>query len=340
MITCSIVGATSYTAAELIRLLARHPHVKVGSLTSRSEEKILIHDLVPALPKDSDLQIEKLDLKKISQISDVVFLTLPHMCAMEVAGALLKAEKVVIDLSADFRLKDAGLYERWYARKHDHPELLAQAVYGLPEYYREQIRNACLIANPGCYPTGAILGISPLLKAGLIEPDSVIVDAKSGVSGAGRKLVPTTQYCEANENFSAYKVNAHQHMPEIEQILSDIAREKIGMTFVPHLLPVNRGILSTIYLKLKKGVGANRVAETFEAFSAREPFVRFLGAGKFPCLKNVQHTNFCDIGVKTDEGSNQVIVITAIDNLMKGASSQAIQNMNIRFGFDERTAIQ
>ncbi|OGW87574.1 MAG: N-acetyl-gamma-glutamyl-phosphate reductase [Omnitrophica bacterium RIFCSPLOWO2_01_FULL_45_10b] len=339
MLRCSVVGATSFTGNELIRILARHPHVKVGTLTTRSEERIRARDVVPTLGKANDLVIEKFDFRKVLRNSDVVFITLPHTLAMNIAGDFYKHDKIVIDLSADFRLRHAKIYEQWYGERHEQKKLLKFAVYGLPEIYREQIKHANLIANPGCYPTGAVLGLYPLLKNDLIQRDSIIIDSKSGASGAGRKLSMGTQFCEVDENFAAYKVNRHQHAPEMEPTLSEIAAEKINITFVPHLLPVNRGILSTIYVKRKSGVKKDKLAKAFQAFADAEPFVRFLGVDRFPALKNVQFTNFCDIGVSVDDKSNQVIVITAIDNLLKGASGQAIQNMNIRLGFAEEAGL-
>lgn len=335
MLTCSIIGATSYTGGELIRILARHPRVRIGALTTRSEEKIPARDLVPSLGKMSPLVIAKLDLKEVGRISDVVFLTLPHTETVRFAAGLYEQGKVVIDLSADFRLKSAAVYKEWYHTAHPRKDLLKKAVYGLPEMYRARIRSANLIANPGCYPTSAILGLLPLLEAGLIQRDSIVVDAKSGVSGAGKKLSAGTQFCEVNENFAAYKVNRHQHAPEMEQALTDAAGGAVRITFVPHLLPVNRGILSTMYVKKKAGAAKSKIEKAFRDFSDREPFVRFLGVDRFPSLKDVQGTNFCLIGMSVDERSGQLIVITAIDNLIKGASGQAVQNMNIRFGFPE-----
>lgn len=339
MITCSVIGATSFTGGELIRILSVHPHIKIGVLTTRSEEPFLARELVPSLGKTSDLTIEKYHFHKVAKISDVVFITLPHTLAMKVAGEFYDEDKVVIDLSADYRLKKADLYEQWYHERHQRKDLLKRAVYGLPEVYREEIRNANLIANPGCYPTGAALALYPLLKDGLIKHDSIVIDAKSGVSGAGKKLSMATQFCEVEENFGAYKVNKHQHTPEIEQTLSHIAQTKIDVTFVPHLLPVNRGILSTIYVKRKPGVKKDRIIKTYEHFANLEPFIRFMGLDRFPTLRNVQHTNFCDIGLTVDDDSDQVIVISAIDNLLKGASGQAVQNMNIRLGFPEEAGL-
>ncbi len=335
MLNCSVIGATSFTGNELIRILARHPRARIAALTTRSEEKIYARDLVPALGKASELVIERYEFKKVAQKSDVVFLTLPHTEAAKTAADFYEHGKVVIDLSADFRLKQEKLYKEWYGGSHPRKSLLRRAVYGLPEVYRAKIRTANLIANPGCYPTGAILGLAPLLKNRLISKDQIVIDSKSGVSGAGKKLSQATQFCEVNENFGAYKVNRHQHMPEMEQVLSDMAGESIDLTFVPHLLPLTRGILSTIYVQKKKGVKKEKIARVFQAFADSEPFVTFLGLDRFPLLKDVQGTNFCRIGVAVDQKSDQVIVITAVDNLVKGASGQAVQNMNIRFGFPE-----
>jgi N-acetyl-gamma-glutamyl-phosphate reductase len=339
MVTCSVIGATSYTGNELIRLLAQHPRIKIGCLTTRSEESLPARDMIPSLPKSSDLTIEQFNFKKVLKTSDVVFLALPHTSAMKFGGNFFDRGKVVIDLSADFRLKNVKIYEKWYQERHTRKDLLKKAVYGLPEIYREEIRKANLIANPGCYPTGTTLGIYPLLKNDLVDTTDIVVDAKSGVSGAGKKLSAATQYCEANENFSAYKVNRHQHSPEIEQTLSGVAKAEIKITFVPHLLPVNRGILATIYLKRKAGIKTAKIMKAFEAFAENEPFVRFLGLDKFPSLRNVQFTNFCDIGVTVDESKDRIVVVSVIDNLIKGASGQAIQNMNIRFGFPETAGL-
>ena len=339
MISCSIVGATSFTGNELIRILSHHPHVKIGCLTTRSEEKIYARDMVPALGKTNDLVIEKYNFQKVVKNSDVVFVTLPHTLAMKIAGEFYDEDKIVIDLSADYRLKRADLYQDWYQEKHQRKDLLKEAVYGLPEVNRELIKKSNLIANPGCYPTGSLLVLYPLLREDLIKRDSIVIDAKSGVSGAGKKLSMATQFCEVDENFGAYKVGRHQHTPEIEQLLSEVAQAKIEVTFVPHLLPVNRGILSTIYVKRKPGIKKEKLVKTYQNFADSEPFVRFLGVDQFPSLRQVQGTNFCDIGVAIDDRSDQVIVISAIDNLIKGASGQAVQNMNIRLGFSEEAGL-
>jgi len=245
----------------------------------------------------------------------------------------------VIDLSADFRLRDKKIYEKWYGVNHVAPQYLSKAVYGLCEIYKEKIKKANLIANPGCYPTGPSLALIPLLKKKLIVSHSIIINAASGVSGAGKKLVSATHFCEVSENYSAYKVNKHQHTPEIEQTLSAAAGKPVKITFVPHLLPVNRGILATVYAETTARGTETRIRKTLEKAYQKEPFVRIKPAGQYPSLKDVQHTNFCDIGVSVQGDAGRLVLITAIDNLVKGAAGQAVQNMNIRFGFPEEAGL-
>ena len=340
MLSCAIVGATGYTGVELIKILWGHPGVRIAALTTRREKGFPVRDLVPSLPQDADLEIRPFSFSEVKRAADLVFLCLPHTEAMHEAARFWKADKIVIDLSADFRLKEKKLYEIWYGIKHRSGSLLKEAVYGLPELHRKAIAKARLIANPGCYPTGAILGLLPLVKERLVEWDSIVIDAKSGVSGAGKKLSPATQFCEVNENFYAYKVNRHQHIPEIEQALREIAGVRIPVTFVPHLLPVDRGILTTLYLGKRKGVKPSAFREAFVRAYRGEPFVRVKPEGVFPALRDVRNTNFCDIGISADPRSNRVIVITAIDNLLKGASGQAVQSMNVRFGFPEEEGLR
>ncbi len=335
MINVAVVGATGYTGIELIKILLRHPHVRIAALTTRQKEFIPVSKLIPNLPPDVNLRIETYSFSDVKKKADLVFLCLPHTEAMETAGEFRKAGKIVIDLSADFRLREAAVYEKWYDKKHTNKLLLKEAVYGLPEWFREEIKQADLIANPGCYPTSAILAIAPLLHEKLAEFDSIAIDSKSGVSGAGKKLTSATQFAELDGNFYAYKVGRHQHTPEIEQALSDVSDKKIHVTFVPHLLPLDRGILTTVYLKRKKGVTGEKVREAFEKWYGSEPFIRLKEDGAYPALKDVQRTNYCDIGFFAESGSDRLIVISAIDNLLKGASGQAVQNMNIRAGFGE-----
>lgn len=339
MIACAVVGATGFTGAELVRILLGHPRVRLTALTTRQEVAIPLKSLVPGVSKKDPLMIRKFSFPEIRRVADVVFLALPHTEAMEVAARFFRAGKIVIDLSADFRIREASLYEKWYGVKHRERKLLKEAVYGLPEVYRDSIRRANLIANPGCYPTGACLGIAPLLREGLVETDSMVIDAKSGVTGAGKKLNPATQFCEVDENFYAYKVNRHQHMPEMEEVLSEVAHQKVHLTFVPHLLPLNRGILTTIYLRKRPQVKVAEIRKSFERAYGKEPFVRVRKEGEFPSLREVQGTNFCDIGFCSSPDEDEVIVITAIDNLVKGASGQAVQNLNIRSGFPEEEGL-
>ncbi|HTL47863.1 MAG TPA: N-acetyl-gamma-glutamyl-phosphate reductase [Verrucomicrobiae bacterium] len=339
MLNCAIVGATGYTGVELIKILLRHSYARISALTTRQEESFPVQSLIPSLPAEIDLRIKKHSFRELVRSSDVFFLCLPHTEAMKTAEKLRQAGKVVIDLSADLRLRDYRVYEKWYGVRHETHGLLKEAVYGLPEFFRKKIRNAKMIANPGCYPTGAALGLAPLLKEGVIEKDSIVIDAKSGVSGAGKKLNMATQFYELDDNFYAYRVGKHQHTPEIEQTLSDIAGAAVKVTFVPHLLPISRGILSTMYVRRKKKTSPEIIRQVFEKAYHKEPFVRLKADGQFPSLKDVQHTNYCDIGCHVDPASDRVIVVTAIDNLLKGASGQAVQNLNVCFGFPEREGL-
>lgn len=335
MLNCAVLGATGYTGAELTKLLLAHPHVRVALLTTRQEKPIALREVLPSVRKDINLEITPYSFDAVKKKADVVFLCLPHTEAMAAAEQLLGAGKTVIDLSADFRLKDKRIYEKWYGVNHIAPRYLSRAVYGLCEVYREKIKKADLIANPGCYPTGPSLALIPLLRKKLIDPKTIVINAASGVSGAGKKLVATTQFCEASENYSAYKVNRHQHTPEIEQTLSDAAGRSVKITFVPHLLPVNRGILATIYADTMAKATEGLLRKTLETAYASAPFVRVRPGGQYPSLRDVQHTNFCDIGIGVQESTGRAVIITAIDNLVKGAAGQAVQNMNLRFGFPE-----
>ena len=339
MLNCAVLGATGYTGAELTKLLLAHPHVRVALLTTRQEKPIALREILPSVAKDITLEITPYSFEAVKKKAEVVFLCLPHTEAMAAAEQLLAAGKVVIDLSADFRLKDKKIYEKWYGVNHVAPQYLSKAVYGLCEVYRDKIKKADLIANPGCYPTGPSLALIPLLKEKLIDPRSIIINAASGVSGAGKKLVASSHFCEVSENYSAYKVNRHQHTPEIEQTLSEAAGKPVKITFVPHLLPVNRGILATIYAQTTAKATEDRIRKTLVSAYKQAPFVRVKPAGQYPSLKDVQHTNFCDIGVSVQEETGRVVIITAIDNLVKGAAGQAVQNMNLRFGFPEEAGL-
>jgi len=335
MIRVSIVGASGYTGRELIKILLKHPQVKIAYLTSETYKGKRISEVHKSLVGFIDKRFEKLDMAKVAQGSDFIFLALPHGKSQKPVAEFLKRGKKVIDLSADYRLKDKSLYEKWYGIKHSYPRLLKKAVYGLPEIYREEIEKSSLVANPGCYPTGVILGVAPLLAHRLGDGNSIIADAKSGVSGAGRTLDIAYHFSECHENLTAYSVGKHRHIPEIEQELSKISKEKITISFTPHLVPIDRGILSTIYLNLKGKVSFDKIWSLCKEYYRKAPFVRILPKFTFPEVRDVVETNFCEIGLMVDGRTNRIIVITVIDNLVKGASGQAIQNMNLMSGFKE-----
>lgn len=335
MIKVGIVGGTGYTGVELLRLLASHPQVSLEVITSRSEAGMAVAELFPNLRGHVNLKFTEPDVDTLAAC-DVVFFATPHTVAMALVPELIKRGTRVIDLSADFRLKDIPLWEKWYDTKHTCPELVSKAVYGLPEVNREAIKDAQLIAVPGCYPTATQLGFLPLLEAGIIDNKNLIVDAKSGVSGAGRKAAIPTLLTEASENMKAYAVSGHRHLPEIEQGLAAIAADKVKLTFVPHLTPMIRGIHATLYAKL---TGEADLQALFEQRYQDEPFVDVLPAGSHPETRTVRGGNTCRLAVHQPQGSDTVVVLSVIDNLVKGASGQAIQNMNIMFGLDENLAI-
>jgi N-acetyl-gamma-glutamyl-phosphate reductase len=336
----AIVGSSGYTGGELMRILLNHSMVVVTAITSEKSAGKPITEIFPHLAGLTSLVCEPLDPETIAKKSDFVFLALPHVAAQEAAFRFHLLGKNVVDLSADYRLSDPAVYATWYETTHQYPELLKQAVYGLPELHREKIKKASLIANPGCYPTSAILGLAPLMQKGRIDPESIVVDSTSGVSGAGRNPSLAHHYPEVNEGFMAYKVGTHRHMPEIEQELSVLAGRQITISFTPHLAPMNRGILTTIYAKQKSSADTDQLYELYRDFYKDAPFVRLLPVGQFPNVRNVRGSNFCDIGVSADPRTGRAVVITAIDNLVKGASGQAIQNMNLMMGFDEAEGLR
>ncbi len=341
MIKVGIVGATGYGGAELIRLLLSHPQAKITALAAKMDGKAaMISQLFPALERKIDINCADLNVDRMTEGADFLFLALPHKVSLEIVPQFLKADKKVVDFSADYRFDDPEVYQRWYGVKHNSKELLKEAVYGLPELYREEIRKARLIANPGCYPTGAVLGAAPLLLRGLVDSESIIVDSKTGVSGAGRWPGEGFNFCEIEENFKAYKIAGHRHQPEMEQELSKLVKKEVRISFTPHLVPVKRGILTTLYLNLKEEMKTEEVLRVFQDFYKDEPFIKILESDKFPEVKNVCGTNFCHIGCKVDERTGRVIVISTIDNLVKGASGQAVQNMNIMCGFDEKEGLE
>jgi N-acetyl-gamma-glutamyl-phosphate reductase len=334
VIKVGIYGGSGYTGQELLRLLLGHPEAKVVAATSRRFEGMPVSEVYPALSGRIDLVYTNNPPEVVAGLVDFVFLALPHGVSMKIAPAFIQSGRKVVDLSADFRIRDEAIYETWYGR-HTAVEMLGEAVYGLPELHREEIRKTRLIANPGCYPTSIILGLAPVLRSRWIDPSSVIADSKSGVSGAGREPQIASLYCEVEGGFKAYKVGGHRHTPEIEQELGSLAGREVKISFTPHLLPVKRGILSTVYAKLEKDVTAEEATALYQEFYHKEPFVRICRAGQFPNLSSVVGSNFCDIGVTVDKRTGRLIVVSVIDNLIKGASGQAIQNMNLMSGLPE-----
>ena len=333
-----IYGASGYTGQELLRLLLRHPQAEVVALTSRRYAGVPVSDIYPVFVGLTDLAFVDASPEDVAGAADIVFLAVPHGVSMAVAPIFLKAGKKVIDLSADFRLHDVATYEKWYSR-HTARDIIKESVYGMPELYGNEIAKARLVANPGCYPTSVILGLAPLLKANWIDDSSIIADSKSGVSGAGREPQVGTLFCEVDEGFKAYKVGEHRHTPEMEQEISILAGCDVKISFTPHLLPITRGILSTIYATLQKDVTTAELIDLYRAFYKGKKFVRVYKAGTFPNISSVRGSNYCDIGLTVDARTKRVIIICAIDNLVKGAAGQAIQNMNLMCGLSEDTGL-
>ncbi|MBE0599643.1 MAG: N-acetyl-gamma-glutamyl-phosphate reductase [Desulfuromonadales bacterium] len=338
MIKVAVMGASGYTGVELLRLLLGHPQVEVTCVTARQNAGEPVAALFPSLLGRTDLVCEAVEPEAVAARAELIFTALPHQTAQEVIPPLLQAGRRVIDLSADYRLRQPALYESWYGR-HGSPQLLAEAAYGLPELFRERISGARLVANPGCYPTSVALALAPLVKHGLIDLSSLVIDSKSGTSGAGRGAKVGSLFCEVNEGFKAYSVASHRHTPEIEQTLGDLAGEEVTVTFTPHLLPVNRGILSTCYASLRQPGDTGQLLALYRDFYRDEPFVRLHPAGSLPNIAYVRGSNFCDLGVTVDPRTGRVIAIAAIDNLIKGAAGQAVQNFNLLCGFPETTGL-
>lgn len=336
-IKVGIIGATGYAGTEIVRLIMGHPNAELSAVSSVSFEGMEISSVYPSYKKLCDMVCTNSD--EVLEKSDVVFAALPHGLSQETAGKCMDKGIVFIDIGADFRLESEDEYKEWYGGEYIDKQLHAKAVYGLPELFREGIKGKKLIANPGCYTTAVPLALAPAVKGGFIEPAGIVADCKSGVTGAGRSPSQSNHFPELNENFYAYKVANHRHTPEIEQTLSKLFGEKVNMTFVPHLLPVNRGILATCYAKLKPGVTRNELEQAYEDFYKDEYFVRLLPYGTSPMLRSVRYTNFCDISIMADERTGTFIAISAIDNMVKGAAGQAVQNMNLAFGFDEAAGL-
>jgi len=335
MVKIGILGATGYTALELIKILLRHPQAKIAVLTSRQEGQPHVSAIHPSLTGRLDIRLEDLSSAAVAERCECAFLCLPHAASAESAKALLARNVRVIDLSADYRLNDAATYKQWYEHEHPDPERLGVTPYGLPELFAADIPQAKLVANPGCYPTSAILPLAPLLKAGWIEPSDIIVDSKSGVSGAGRTPKLNTLYPECNESISAYSVGKHRHQPEIEQILGRATGQNVSVIFTPHLTPMDRGILSVIYARPTRNVTEAEVLGLLREFYAGQPFVRIVN--HLPATKDTAHTNFIDITARIVKG--RVLLISAEDNLIKGASGAAVQNFNLMYGFPQTTAL-
>ena len=338
-IKVAIIGASGYTGVELMRILAGHPEVELTAVTSRQYVGVPVAELFPSLRDIVRLSFMDNRVAEIAGLADLVFTALPHKAAIEVVAELHGAGKKVVDLSADYRFSDRKLYESWY-QPHTAPELLAEAVYGLPELFRAEIPSAQVVGNPGCYPTSVILPLAPILPLNLIGPDTtIIIDAKSGASGAGRSLNLGSLYCEVSDNFKPYKAGNHRHQPEMVEQLKRVSGRAPQLLFVPHLLPVNRGILSSIYLPLSRDVAAAEIEEALDGAYGNETFVRLLPAGSLPTLNAVRGSNYCDIGYVLAADQRSLILFSAIDNLVKGAAGQAVQNMNLMLGLAEETGL-
>jgi N-acetyl-gamma-glutamyl-phosphate reductase len=334
MIKVGIIGATGYTGEELIKIIHNHPEAKLTVVTSKTYEGQPVSDVFPIFYNIITNKCQRLDIDIISEQVDVVFLCLPHKVSMQYVPGFHKNGIKVIDLSADYRFSNVNAYESSY-QEHTSKELLDLSVYGLSEIYKNKITNADIIGNPGCYPTSFLLPMIPLIKEKVIDPGFIISDSKSGVSGAGRSPSLATHFCETNESFKPYKVSHHRHTPEMEEKLSENANRKINITFVPHLLPLTRGMLTTIYTNVIGKTTRAHIDEIFHSYYAKKYFIRLLQKDKFPDIMSVRNSNFCDIGFHKDNDSERLIIVSAIDNLLKGAAGQAVQNMNIVFNFRE-----
>jgi N-acetyl-gamma-glutamyl-phosphate reductase len=328
-----IIGASGYTGGELLRILAGHKECELVCATSRRYEGKRVSSVNLNLKDVLDLKFENLSAAEVADKSDFVFTAAPHGTSMGIVPELLEAGVKVVDLSGDFRFKDVGVYERYYGSKHTAKN--TKAVYGLPELHRTRIKGAVLVANPGCYPTSAILGLAPLVSEGLIELERIVVDSKSGISGAGATPKPATHYTMAADSVSAYKVTSHQHMPEIEQELN-LLNEGVKVSFVPHIVPVIRGVESTIHVFLESDASSDELHSAYTNFYNEEPFVRISEVGEIPRMSAVRGSNYCDIGsFEVDKERNRAVIVSVIDNLVKGASGQEVQNMNIMMGYEE-----
>jgi N-acetyl-gamma-glutamyl-phosphate reductase len=333
MVKVGIVGISGYSGCEALKILLKHPQVRLTYVSANNTEG-KISEIWPQFSGQTDLVCKKFQIKEAVSHCELIILAVPHTVSMQITPDLLKAGLRVIDLSGDYRLKDTAEYKKWYGADHVDTKSLSSAVYGLPELFRENIKKAKLISNPGCYPTAALLGLLPLTSTLSESIELIVIDAKSGVSGAGRKATLNFSFGEVNENFKAYKVLNHQHAPEIDLYLSSLSKIP-AVEFVPHLLPINRGILETIYVRLNRTVDLNEIHKIYQRFYKIEPFVRVLPLGLQPELRNVNYTNYCDVALSLNKSGNLLAITSVIDNLLKGASGQAVQNMNIMYGFKE-----
>ena len=337
MINAAIIGASGYSGAELMRILSQHKCVKLKKVFANTSAGKRVDEVYPVFQKKIDLTFQPYSLVAIDGV-DVVFIALPSGDAMNLVPSLLERGKRVIDLGGDFRLKDASLYEKYYKRDHVAKSFLAESVYGLPETNRSRIAQANLVANPGCYPTSAILSLAPALVHGIVSQKGIIINTLSGVSGAGRSASLDLSFVEVNESVRAYKIGLHQHTPEIKSVLEELSGREVNLTFVPHLIPISRGIYTTIYGELLEQPSEEEVLQLFESYYDDAPFARIMKSG-IPEIKNVVGTNYCDITIKIDLDNGRLIILSVLDNLIKGASGQAVQNMNIMFGFPEQEGL-
>lgn len=338
MIRAAVAGATGYAGAELVRILAGHPEVVLTVLTSRQYAGVPFDSVYPAMSGVITRELETFDPDSVCERADIVFTALPHKLPMEIIPGLIEGGRKVVDLSADFRFSDPALYESAY-QAHSARQLLAESVYGLCEVFADEIGRARLVGNPGCYPTSVLLPLVPLLEAGLIDPATIIADAKSGVSGAGRAPSLTTHFCEVTESFKAYKVAAHRHQPEMEAILSRVAGNSVNISFVPHLVPMSRGMQTTIYASLLGDAGEDEIRNCLQQYYEGRRFVRLTQNGRAPDTRDVRGTNYCDIGFVIDGDNRRLVLMSAIDNLVKGAAGQAVQNMNLMWGLAETVGL-
>lgn len=340
MIKTGILGASSLTSEVLIKILLKHPMTEITFLESEHLNGKKVSDIHPSLSQFTDLKLMKFNIDEITKKCDFVFMAKDNGYAHIAAGKLIKKGIKVIDLSADFRIKNIRTHKKWYGFEHKDKKLLKEAVYGLPELYRDKIKKSVLVANPGCFPTSIILACAPLLKLNVVKTEGICISSSSGVSGAGRNPKPGMNlFLDSYRNIFPYKVTNHRHIPEIEQILTDVKESKVNVSFIPHLVPIDRGILSTIFLNIKNKVSIKRLIEIYEEFYLNDSFVKICPEGKFPSTGNVSGTNFCEIGTAIDQHTGKIVIVSAIDNLFKGASSQAVQNMNIMCGLEDETGL-